>query len=323
MRSFLSKNFNSENSNKRESEQQNNSRTMPNFLIIGAGKAGTSSIYYYLQQHPQVYMSPLKEPKFFALEGEPLNFQGPDRDIVNRNSVNNLEAYQNLFRAVSTEIAIGEASPLYLYSPKAPARIKHYLPEAKLIAILRNPVERAFSSFTHLLREGYENLSFEQALVVEENRIQKKWAPLWHYTQKGYYYEQLKRYFDIFDRGQIQVYLYEDLQANSTNVIQNIYNFVGVDNTFIPDLSRKNVSGTPKSRIVHDLFTKDNLIKSLLKPFFPKQLRRNIADITIRQNLGSKPMLSYETRHKLLQLYREDILQLQDLIQRDLSAWLA
>ena len=300
----------------------NSDRTMPNFLIIGAGKAGTSSIYHYLKQHPQVYMSPLKEPKFFALEGETLDFQGPDKDIVNRTSVNNLEDYQNLFQEASTEIAIGEASPVYLYDPKAPSKIKTYLPEVKLIAILRNPVERAFSSFTHLLREGFETLSFEQALAEEENRIQKKWAPLWHYQQKGYYYEQLKRYYSIFKREQIEVYLYDDLRDNSTNLIQSIYKYVGVDDTFIPDLSKKNVSGNPKSRFVHDLFTKDNQIKSLLKPLFPKQLRRNIADTAIEKNLGAKPMLKGETRHQLQQLYREDVLQLQDLIGRDLSAWL-
>ncbi len=294
---------------------------MPNFLIIGAAKAGTSSLYYYLKQHPQIYMSPLKEPKFFALEGEKLDFQGPDRGI-NRNSVTSIDSYCELFRDVSNEIAIGEASPLYLYSPKAPGRIKHYLPEVKLIAILRNPVERAFSSFTHLLREGYENLSFEQALKEEKNRIQQKWSFLWYYQQKGYYYQQLKRYFDLFDRGQIKVYLYEDLRDNCPNLIQNIYRFIGVDDNFIPDLSRKNISGTPKSRIIHDLFTKDNLLKSLLKPLFPKQLRRNLADSAIRQNLGSKPVLSLATRHDLYQLYREDILQLQDLIQRDLSHWL-
>lgn len=308
--------------NQNQIDRPYNSRQMPNFIVIGAGKAGTSSIFYYLKQHPQICMSSLKEPKFFALEGEPLNFQGPDKDIVNNTSVNSLEAYQNLFQGVSEEIAIGEASPIYLYSPKAPSLIKDYLPEVKLIAILRNPVERAFSSFTHLLREGYETLTFEEALQEEENRIQKKWAPLWHYQQKGYYYEQLKRYYDIFDRQQIKVYLYEDLRNNSIELIQDIYSFVGVDNTFVPDLSKKNVSGTPKSRLIHDLFTKDNSLKTLLKPLFPEQLRRNIADKAIAQNLGSKPTLAPETAHRLRQLYREDILQLQNLIERDLSSWL-
>lgn len=316
------KSFELENADREKIDRPHNSRQMPNFIVIGAGKAGTSSIFYYLKQHPQIYMSPLKEPKFFALKGEPLNFQGPDKDIVNSTSVNTLEAYQDLFQGVSDEIAIGEASPIYLYSPKAPPRIKDYLPEVKLIAILRNPVERAFSSFTHLLREGYETLSFEEALQEEENRIQRKWAALWHYKQKGYYYEQLKRYYDIFDRQQIKVYLYEELQADNIALIQDIYNFVGVDDTFVPDLSQKNVSGTPKSQLLHDLFTKDNSLKSLLKPLFPKQLRRNIADKAIANNLGSKPILAPETGDRLRQLYREDILQLQDLIERDLSAWL-
>ena len=123
---------------------------MPNFLLIGAAKAGTSSLYGYLKQHPQIYMSPIKEPRFFALEGETLNFNGPTRGI-NQTSINTLEAYSQLFQKVTTEKAIGEASTIYLSSPKAPERIKHYLPDVKLIAILRDPSERAFSSYMHLV----------------------------------------------------------------------------------------------------------------------------------------------------------------------------
>ncbi|MEQ9621323.1 sulfotransferase family protein [Coleofasciculus chthonoplastes] len=298
-----------------------NFMVLPNFLIIGAAKAGTSSLYYYLQQHPQIYMSPVKEPKFFALEGEPLDFQGPDQGI-NRTSRTSLAAYSELFQDVSDEIAIGEASPLYLYSFKAAIRIKHYLPNVKLIAILRHPVDRAFSSFAHLVREGYETLSFAEALREEPTRIQQKWAPLFYYKQQGFYYTQLKRYFDTFERSQIKLYLYEELAANSTAVVQDIFRFLGVDDTFIPDLSRKNISGVPKSRRLYSLFNRDNPIKSALKPFFSEQLRRSIAEKFDKQNLGAKPILLPEDRQDLLKLYKEDILKLQNLIQRDLSHWI-
>ena len=140
--------------------------TLPNFLIIGSAKGGTSSLHYYLRQHPQIFMPDLKEPRFFALEGGILNFQNPD-SAINYNSITTLREYESLFANVTNELGIGEASPLYLYSEKAARRIKHYVPDAKLMVILRNPVDRAFSCYTHLLREGYETLSFEAALKAE------------------------------------------------------------------------------------------------------------------------------------------------------------
>ena len=167
---------------------------LPNFLIIGAAKAGTTSLYRYLEQHPEVYMSPVKEPKFFALGGERLDYRGPGDEARMRGaSVTSLEDYRELFRGVSTETAVGEASTLYLYSERAAARIKHHVPDVKLIAVLRNPVDRAYSDFLHLVRDGIEPLTdFPQALEAEESRIRSRWAPMWHYRRRGFYHPQLK-----------------------------------------------------------------------------------------------------------------------------------
>lgn len=297
---------------------------MPNFLIIGAAKAGTTALYYYLKQHPQIYMSPVKETNFFALEGEKLDFRGPgDREAINSFSITDLESYLLQFQGVSNEIAIGEASPLYLYSPKAPERIKFYIPNAKLIAILRNPVERAYASFLHLIRDGREFFTdFAQALQEEKARIQNNWEHIWHYEQMGFYYTQLKRYYDIFRHSQIKVYLYEDFKTRPVSVLQDIFRFLGVDDTFSPDMYiRPNVSGIPKNKVMHTFLTKPNPIKTILKPFFPARLRQRIVTSLKNRNLV-KPELSPEIRKQLLQVYREDIMKLQDLIQRDLSKWL-
>lgn len=296
---------------------------LPNFLIIGVAKAGTTSLHYYLKQHPQIYMSSLKEPKFFAFEGEELDFQGPAKDNIRKNSVTTLEEYQQLFEGVTEEIAIGEASPIYFEHPKAAHNIKHHIPEVKLVVVLRHPAERAFSAFSHLVREGYETLSFEEALQKEEDRINQKWIPLFYYKQIGFYYIHLKRYFDIFDREQIQVYLYEDLQDNCNSLLQNIYNFIGVDNSLIPDLSRKNISGIPRSRLLYNLFAKENIIKSALKPMFSNQIRKKIYSVVTTKTLKPKPKLSLTTKSNLIEVYKEDILRLQDLIDRDLSSWLS
>ncbi|WP_019506528.1 sulfotransferase [Pleurocapsa sp. PCC 7319] len=297
---------------------------MPNFLIIGAPKAGTSSLYYYLKQHPQIYMSSVKEPHFFALEGNKFDYVGPTEKGINRKGqiITNLEEYKDLFKEVSNEIAIGEASPIYLHSLQAPVRIKHYIPNAKLIAVLRHPAERAFSAFSHLVREGYETLSFEQALIKEQERINNKWLNLFYYQKLSFYYESLKRYFNNFNKEKIQIYLYEDFRENTIDIVRDIFSFLEVNNDFVPDLTIKNASGIPKSRFLYDLFTKKNFIKSISKPFFTEQLRRKIYDRVTTQNLGSKPTMPSEIKHNLINIYREDILKLQDLIQRDLSHWL-
>jgi len=159
---------------------------MPNFLIIGAPKSGTTSLAQYLGQHPEVYISPKKEPYFFAFENEQVDFLGPGiqgKDhIINSAVVVDLEEYRRLFQGVSNEVAIGEASTLYLSFPKAAERIKYHIPDVKLIAILRDPADRAYSGFMHSLRDNCEPIAdFAQALAAEEERIKLNWGPLWRY----------------------------------------------------------------------------------------------------------------------------------------------
>ena len=298
---------------------------MPNFLVIGAAKAGTTSLANYLDQHPDIYMSPMKEPKFFALEGEDLDFRGPgDQEGMKRYSVTNLEDYQALFQKVTTERAIGEASTLYLYSPKAVERIRYFTPAAKLIAIIRNPVERAYSNFLHNLLDGLEPLTdFAEALRVEEDRIRDNWAPKWHYRTRGYYYGQLRRYFEAFDPGQVKVYLYDDFNdGNADELPQSIFGFLGVDESYSPDVTKKhNVSGMPKSKLLHNFVVRPNLIKAAVKPFLSNSLRRRISGNLKDRNLVKTPM-SPAVREWLTDAYRADVLKLQDLLNRDLSKWL-
>lgn len=300
--------------------------TMPNFLIIGAAKSGTTALYHYLKQHPQVYMSPMKEPHFFAFEGEKLDFQGPwdTQEQLNHVSITSLDTYRLQFQGVSNEVAIGEASALYLYIPRTPERIRYYIPDAKLIAILRNPVERAYSAYTFLTREGREPLTdFAQALREEKNRISHNWVPLYYYQQLGFYYAQLKRYFDAFEQDQIRVYLYEDLNMNSAGMLQDIFRFLNVDDSFIPDMDLKhNVSGIPKNKALNTFLRTRYPIKSIFKPLLPERLRRRLIVSLQNLNLDKPPSLLPKLRKQLVEVYREDILNLQDLIQQDLSKWL-
>lgn len=304
---------------------------MPNFLVIGAQKAGTTALYNHLKQHPQVYMSPVKEPHFFAYEGEKLNFQGPrDLEIMKHMVVSDLGDYEALFEAVSGEKAAGEASAMYLYSEKAPQRIRHYVPRIKLVAVLRDPAERAYSSFLHMIRDGREPLAdFGEALDAEQERIRENWGPIWHYKSMGFYHEQLSRYYAAFEPEQIKVYLYEDLNDDPSSVLKDLYSFLDVDDSFVPDVSaRYNASGVPRNERLHTLhhfLLRPNSIKEALKPLLPKRLRQGLrASLvnTLRNRNLVKPPFPEGIRSQLVEEYREDVTKLQALIGRDLSGWL-
>ncbi|MGJ3247143.1 MAG: sulfotransferase family protein [Elainellaceae cyanobacterium] len=298
--------------------------TLPNFLMIGAMKAGTTSLYRYLKQHPQIFMSPVKEPNFFALEGEVLDDP--------RVSVTNIAAYHALFDTVTDELAIGEASVRYLYSPRAAERIQHHIPDTKLIAVLRDPVERAFSAYVYQYSRGSDLSSdFGKALRLEPERIQKNYDCWWHYKSMGFYYAQLKPYYDRFAPSQIKVYLYEDVCDRLHDVVQNIFQFLGVDDQFQPDLQKRhNSTRVPKNQAVHNFLTKPHLVKELIKPLFPQAIRYNIVKGLRTRNLTrhdqasptSRTVIPPEIRVALIDAYQDDILNLQELIQRDLSNWL-
>ena len=290
--------------------------TMPNFLIIGAMKSGTTALYYYLEQHPEIYMSPVKEPNFFSSQEQE---NAAD-------TVTHIETYQHLFRGVSGERAIGEASHSYLYESRAAAQIRRYIPEAKLIAILRNPIDRAYSHFLHMVRSGTEPLDdFAQALQEEAGGIHKE-RTFQDYIGRGLYYDQLKRYFGTFPREQVRVYLYEDLIGAPISTVQDAFRFLKVDDSFVPDVSlRRNVSGHPKYKSLDRLLRRQSRIKHAAKIYLPARMRWRLSkafDDLKTRNLVEPPPLQPEVRRQLIKVYREDILKVQELIHRDLSGWL-
>ncbi|MCB0108675.1 MAG: sulfotransferase [Caldilineaceae bacterium] len=296
----------------------------PNFLIIGAAKAGTTSLYDYLSQHPDVYMCPLKEPKFFSLEGHKLDFAGPGDRRANRRTVTDWDTYQGLFEHSPMKRATGEKSPIYLYDKATPQRIKRYVPDAKIVVVLRNPVARAYSNYVHMVRDSREPLTdFTDALAAEPARIRANWAYGWHYKQMGFYAEQLQRYYDLFDDSQIRVFLYDDLRTQPAAMIRSLFEFIEVDPSFEPDMSfRENKTGIPRSARLQLFLKYKHPLKSIIKPFIPSSWRRSLRVAVTNRNLTPAQKLTETARQQLLADYAEDITNLQDLIKRDLSAWL-
>lgn len=308
--------------------------TLPNFFVIGAAKSGTTSLYHYLKEHPQIFMSPMKEPEFFSFLGQKIDRKDP-RQAPGIFAILDFKDYEALFNGAKDEPAIGEASPSYLYLPEVPQRIRQYIPDPKFIAILRDPADRAYSHFNMRRNKLSANVTepftdFEEALRAEDGRIKEGWACGWHYRTRGFYYEQLKRYHDLYGAPRIRVFLYEDLRSDPHKVLQEIFRFLGVEDSFKPSLEKVHNKGRyqtiVKNRLWQDLLTTDNPVKSMIKPLLTKEKRKQLKKFFIRKNIAAgseEPAgLPPRIRRELVETYREDILKLQDLIERDLSAWL-
>lgn len=299
---------------------------IPNFLLIGAPKSGTTSLFQYLRLHPDIFMSSLKEPNFFALEGQSVNYKGPGDMRGNSCRITSLTAYQELFMPSKQHKVRGEASTVYLYSDIAAKNIAKYAPDMKMIAILRNPVDLAYSAFLHMQREGREPCAtFEEALVEEDKRINNNWAPLWHITKQGFYAEQLQRYDQYFPKQQIKIFFYEEWQNNPQSVIKSILKFLEVDDTIHLDMSKRfNENGKPKKLWLHHLLTKNNPLKQVLKPFLPKRFRRNMMASITKKNLEKShtPEMLENTRAMLQARFHDDIKALEKRTGQNLNHWL-
>jgi len=273
---------------------------LPNFLIIGAAKAGTTSLYHYLRQHPDVFMSAVKEPRYYWQEGV-----GNSRlEIFGR------EAYEGLFRDVTSEHAVGEATTHYLNSPTAPERIAADLPDVKLIVSLRNPAERAYSSYLGRLQGGEERRGVEETMRAGS-----------YYVESSRYHGSLSRYFARFGRERIKVILFDDLVANPRAVVRDLFEFLGVDSTFEVDVAAThNRAAVPRFLAANRVLLRTG---ELVHRLLPPPLRNSGITGRMQRLLLKRPdPLPADLRRRLLEEFRDDIGKTAALIERPLAHWL-
>jgi hypothetical protein len=296
---------------------------MPNFFVIGAAKSGTTSVYHYLAQHPQVFMCPRKEPRFFALGDDgKLPDLGPGIHHLWEQAVKDLGAYRSLFDGVHGERAIGEATPLYLSSEGAPRRIYEQVPDAKLIVILRHPVEMSYSAFMMTRRAGFEPIvDYPEAVPLDGDEQTMGWR--WRlYVYQALYGRHLRRYLAYFDRQQISVHLYDDLRVDVLGVLKEMFRFLDVDEGFVPDTSvQHNVGLQPRSSVVEKVITGHGPVIRLLWRTIPGGAQQRLRGALERRN-RTRVRIPGDLRRRYIEVFRDDILDLQQLLQRDLSFWL-
>ena len=302
-------------------------RQMPDFLIIGAGKSGTTSLDIYLDSHPSIFMSKRKDPGFFASEQyEITEDMLPESKAYYEKFINIEEDYSALFRNAEENQIKGETSTIYLYSGKGYLRIKERIPNVKLIAILRQPAERLYSRYLHLARENLlPTKDFQD--IFDKSSI---W---WHrpdLIQEGFYFKHLSRFYKIFPKENIKVFLYDDLKHNSQELFSELFRFLEVEHEFKPitDVAY-NQSGIIKNKFVNRLIGYNNPIFNLTKSFFPKQfesLKRNPTAQKLISKIRSKnlekPSMDITLNQKIMDtIYNEDVSKLENLIEKDLTSW--
>jgi hypothetical protein len=277
--------------------------TLPNFLVIGAHKCGTTSLYQYLAQHPEVFVSPVKEANYFWWEG-----QAEDRFSAKTRS-----EYERLFEGVKGEKAIGEASPQYLNNENSAERIRGELPGAKLVVSLRNPADRAYSHYLTRLRNGRETRRAVEALQAESLCV-----------QHGFYYPRLLRYYERFPRERIHVILFDDLVSDSQAIMRRLFEFLGVDAAAPIDTKIvHNPGSAPRSAWITRWLLRAMSLRFHVLPHLPGRLRGHGLAVRLHKStLREAPQLDPVLRRRLLEGYRDDIGRTGELIGRDLSLWL-
>lgn len=291
---------------------QSSARGLPTFIIVGAAKAGTTALYHWLNQHPDVYMSPVKEPHFFSQLSP--HFSGPGDDRFNEPIITTWEAYVDLFRAGADKPCRGEASPSYLdrHAIAVPA-IRERLGAVKIVILLREPVSRAFSEYLHLVRDGRETLSFRAALDAEEERVRAGWRPIWAHKARGRYAAAVAHYLEAFGRENVGVWLHEEMRRHPERMFREVLHFIGARPDFTPQYADVNIGGVPRSRMIHDFLNRPNAVLSILRQVLPDRLRTTVRQRIDRLNL-ERVAISAEDRAYLEAYYAADVAELKRLL---------
>jgi hypothetical protein len=296
---------------------------LPDFFLIGAPKAGTTALHAALAQHPGLYLSPVKEPKFYLCEGHRpsgVGQRGPGDAHSAREWIWRRERYEVLFDAAPPGRPKGESTPFYLYDRAAQRRIHADVPNAKLLVVVRDPVDRAYSNWMHLWSDGLEPIDdFARAWDAEDERIAAGWAPFWHYRRLGLYGEQLRDLVGLFGAGQVHVLRYRDLVERPTEALDLVCRFLGVETGVISGAARANshpfVVPSARARRIAKLVRAGAALGAYAPPQVWRQAGRPLL-AALQRDHSRRPVLDAELRMKLVEYYRADNALLVELTGR-------
>ena len=283
------------------------------FFIVGAPKSGTTSLYHYLSEHPQVEMSSQKEPNYFS--DKAIHNQGM---YYVKNRVNTLDKYESLF-AQKESVVYGECSVSYLFYENVAEDIKKYNPNAKIIIMLRNPIERAFSHYLMDYRLGLISDSFEN-IIAKKSKHKNAHLFYQQYIKVSKYAKQIQRYLDFFEKENILFVDYEDFKKNGSEIVSQVYDFLNISAEFGANINTKyNAFKMPKNNGIRFIYS-FVFLRKILTYLLPKYLVNNI--IVFLFKVDTKPELSMETRSLLIKIFKDDIKKLEEILSNDYLKWI-
>ena len=294
---------------------------LPNFLCVGTAKAGTTSLYHYLKQHPEISI-PVKETFYFMKDLLHFDLGYPQQRDAS-DLILDKETYLEQYRNIDTT-AIGEIGTGYLYfHQQCIPLIRELLGDAKILIVLRNPVERAYSSYRHFTKDLHEPLGFRESCSREADRKAAGWDFMWYHLDLGFYANQVRAYLENF--SQVKIIYYEDLSINPQQIMDELFDFLELPPIRVDLATRFNPSGEPKNRALQKFITHENPLKTLLRPavraLMGKEKRERLRKGLKERNLTRGTSLPPADREWLCDLYLSDIEELSVLTGRDLSHW--
>lgn len=265
------------------------------FSVVGAAKCGTTALHHYLVNSPYLSLPNIKETNYFCVTELLDNCNGPgDNEFTKTKLISDQDTYVKLY---NNKLIKGEVAPMYMYYPNVAERLYNNNSGMHIIFVLRNPIERAVSHYSHMIRDGRESLSLPEALRDESVREAQHWEPSWLYSKVSNYLPQIENYLSVFPRKQLHFFKYEDFSNDNNKVPQYIHSLFGLQYNEIIKKVRLNITGTPKIKFLNYILNQPSRLRSGIKAIAPKTLRvllknlLNEHNISHQGNEGKYPML--------------------------------
>jgi hypothetical protein len=301
---------------------------LPQFVIAGAPKAGTTALHAALATHPGLYLSPVKEPKFYLTDGRPpprSSQRGPGDAHSAREWIWRRADYEALFAGAPAGTVRGESTPFYLHDRAAQRRLVADVPDVKVVVVVRDPVDRAHSNWAHLRADGLEpEADFLTAVRREEQRIAAGWAPFWHYRGLSSYGAQLRDLYTLLPRDQVFLLRYRQLVDTPAETLDRVSVFLGVEpgvaHTVAPENVKPFVADTPRYRLLARVTRAGASLGAAVPPQVWRQVSRPLI-AALHAGRTPRPALPVEVRREVLSTLLPDIDLLEELTGESFADW--
>lgn len=297
----------------------------PNFFIVGAPKSGTTSLYHYLKQHPDISI-PEKEPRYFIKDSIlGVSEEDPIKPYLLRSSILDENEYFDLYKDKTEKILCDSSTQYLFHHDEVIPKIKALENEPKILILLRNPIDRAYSNYQHNL-STFENLSFEKAINQEQQRSDKKFNSFWYYQGLSLYSSQVRAYQKEFK--DVKVLFFENFIKDINGTLSDIFDFLEIDSSFEPSnfMVNKKSTGVPKRKWVNSLlqyFSGLSFLKNSFYGLFGKEKTKLIRELVMRKNLTkTKKGIDDKLRLQLESFFLDDVNKLKEILPLQNVNWL-